>query len=198
MTLSTRQLVLIFVLLPSLAHSTAPLWAASASMPPTSEKALVEKSDGTGTLSRTGIEPTTSTSTSTEVSDNDNVVEILPEDFRPAFTRDTVIRLNEIVRRSHAVIGEFDQLKKSLSMAQSDGRFSDKSDDRTVDRSLTVIESLDARSKAALADMNTAVDDLTSSEEQYNSAVLAGMVIFVRDVEQEVSHFHQTWLTNGS
>ena len=118
------------------------------------------------------------------------IQEILPDDFRPAFTRDTVIKLNGIVERSYLVISELDQLRGELrGSSLSDASAMARSGRNLNDRQSARIASLHQRSRAALKDMNAAVDQLQAGEEYYNSAVLAGMVMFVNDVEQEVSQF---------
>ncbi|MGQ7843737.1 hypothetical protein ACUNV4_04630 [Granulosicoccus sp. 3-233] len=60
------------------------------------------------------------------------------------------------------------------------------------------IDRLELRSKAAHADMASAVDALKAGDEYYNAAVLAGMSRFVRDVEQEISRFQQNRLRTES
>lgn len=104
------------------------------------------------------------------------IVEILPEDFKPAFTRDTVIKLNSIVEQSYAVIREFDNFKKDNVPGALD------------ERKLATLNELTDRSKSALQQMNAAVVKLKSSKEHYNPAVLAGMLRFVETVEDEISH----------
>ncbi len=120
------------------------------------------------------------------------ILEILPEDFRPAFTRATVIRLNGIVERSYQVISELDQLRRERSGTPTSASFTlAESEEHLANRQRARIASIRVRSKAALDDMNAAVAQLKASEEYYNSAVLAGMIMFVNDVEQEVSRFDQ-------
>ena len=54
------------------------------------------------------------TASNVTLADNTNnkqqFVELLPKDFRPAFTKETVIKLNAIVRRSYDVINEYDAI----------------------------------------------------------------------------------------
>lgn len=120
-------------------------------------------------------------------STNGDIVEILPEDFKPAFTRDTVIKLNAIVKRSYAVIEGFDDFKRELNSATmhkvgtSTGLLSES---QTV-----AITALEQHSNAAVADMREAVKALKVSDEYYNVAVLAGMTRFVEAVDKEISVF---------
>ena len=119
------------------------------------------------------------------------IVEIRPEDFRPAFTRNTVIKLNAIVEKSYAVIREFDALSRQLNHSatnretQTDSLF-----DVLTEPQMSEVSSLDLRAEAALLDMNEAVKTLKASEEEYNAAVLAGMLTFVKSVATEVGRFH--------
>lgn len=119
----------------------------------------------------------------------EHIVELLPEDFKPAFTRDTVIKLNAIVKRSYAVIREYDELTKALEKQKpsTSKTLSAEQLKALVQHKLTVTDSLEKRSKAALADMIQAAKLLKASDEHYNAAVLAGMMTFVKDVEREVS-----------
>lgn len=131
-------------------------------------------------------------------SSSNDLIEIMPEDFKPAFTRDTVTRLNAIVHRSYAIIGQFDEFRKSLNNSPIEVRTQENPSKMLSDNQHALINSLDVRSKMALADMNKAVEELKGSGEHYNTAVLAGMVIFVRNVEQEVDHFYQGSLKRSS
>lgn len=108
------------------------------------------------------------------------IVELQPRDFKPAFTRDTVIKLNEIVRRSHAVISQYDEIVKGI-------RASVKAASPEAKGKVSQIGALAKESKVALSDMMDAVKVLKASGEEYNSAILAGMIDFVQDVEREVS-----------
>lgn len=119
----------------------------------------------------------------------EHIVKLLPEDFRPAFTRETVIKLNTIVKRSYAVINEFDALTKELenSLSKVDNATPESKLTSIGNKQMLVLKTLEIRSKSALTDMMKAVATLKASDEYYNSAVLAGMVKFVKTVEQEVN-----------
>jgi hypothetical protein len=119
----------------------------------------------------------------------EHIVELLPEDFKPAFTRETVITLNAIVKRSYAVIEEFDDLNQELEKTMHKPSFQRSAEQlkALVQHKLTVRNNLRQRSKTALSDMQQAVKTLKASDEHYNAAVLAGMFTFVKTVEREVS-----------
>ena len=142
---------------------------------------------------------TTVKAESTAANEAASIVEILPEDFKPAFTRDTVIRLNAIVQRSYTVIAEFDELTKPLPPSSVENGQRDIMTGRHPQEEQWVAnDRLQLRSKAARADMTSAVDALKAGNEYYNAAVLAGMSRFVRDVEQEISRFQQNRLRTES
>ena len=120
------------------------------------------------------------------------LVEIQPSDFKPAFTRDTVIKLNSIVERAYSAIGEFDELKNNLkSSSEVFGPGVNASQMLSEDQ-LASIRSLKSRSSIVLSDMNVALEVLKVSGEHYNPAVLAGMVIFVKTVEEEITRFYRS------
>ncbi len=108
------------------------------------------------------------------------LTEIRPTDFKPAFERETVIKLNSIVRRSLEVIEAFDDQRRRLTAARSAGE--------AVDTAAMYAEwdALHVRAIEALGDMKAEIARLEASDEDYNSAILAGMADFVGDVEAEI------------
>lgn len=103
--------------------------------------------------------------------------EILPSDIEPTFTKETVTKLNAIVRRSLDTIDAYDELRRTVK--------ADRSLLEAPDTKAALTE-MDTVAKAALADMESEVARLEASDEVYNPAVLAGMVTFVTKVEAEV------------
>ena len=120
-------------------------------------------------------------------------IEIGLEHLRPAFTRDTVIRLNAIVARSLETIREYDGeivgLRQAVDSALVDGATPDAHTEAIA--SLERLGAFEERAKRALHDMRGAVGQLEASGERYNEAILAGMVDFVEDVESELHHERQ-------
>lgn len=94
-----------------------------------------------------------------------------PSDFKPAFTKTTVIKLNHIVSMQLKVINEYD----ALAAPKNSNRNADK-----------LIE-LAMRSKQNLENMVSAETQLIKSGEHYNKATFAGMKDFVQDVERELT-----------
>lgn len=117
------------------------------------------------------------------------IVELLPQDFKPAFTRETVIKLNAIVHRSFDAINEYDSSVKNIREAVIESSQPEASEvtKEMAQKKLNQLDSLMKKSKAALSDMMTAKAELENSNEEYNKAILAGMVDFVEDVEREIS-----------
>lgn len=115
-------------------------------------------------------------------------VELGVEDFRASFERDTVIKLNEIVSRSLAVIREYDasikQIRADVQSATAEGAAAESR--AVAETGIGALAGLYDRSKIALDDMGTAVTELKASGEFYNEVILAGMIDFVEDVEREV------------
>jgi hypothetical protein len=116
-------------------------------------------------------------------------VELLPKDFRPAFSRETVIKLNAIVRRSYDVINEYDAIIGETYSNVMKASKNDTGQQHITDtkKQLSVIQNLQSRSDSALSDMMLAVDMLKKSGEDHNEAILAGMVNFVKDVQKEIA-----------
>lgn len=120
-------------------------------------------------------------------------VELQPEDFKPAFTRETVIKLNAIVHRSYDVINQYDaiigEVRKTVANKEKMQALAPEHKMK-----IEMIAMLATQSQKALADMTAAVTALEESSEHYNPAVLAGMVDFVKDVEQEITEQHSKML----
>lgn len=106
------------------------------------------------------------------------VVELAPEDFKPSFTKSTVIKLNAIVSRSLDVINEYDSII---------GEMKQSSDPKSIENQIRRVDQLSEQSTLILTDMLAAEKELKASDEVYNSAILAGMKDFVSDVEREVT-----------
>lgn len=113
--------------------------------------------------------------------ETENIVKLTPEKFKPAFTKETVIKLNGIVSRQLAVIDEYDAIiskaRKAMKNGQQD-QLSQYSD---------IIDDLSQRAKVNLKDMTAAKKELIASDEEYNEATLAGMMTFVISVDKEIS-----------
>lgn len=127
--------------------------------------------------------------TAKEKQDRQQFVELLPKDFKPAFTRETVIKLNAIVRRSYDAINEYDAVieKTYTKIMQASESESNQQYGDDTRQQLSTIQKLADRSSLALSDMTSAVDVLRKSGEEHNEAILAGMIDFVQDVNREIN-----------
>ncbi len=115
----------------------------------------------------------------------ETVAEIQPNDFRPAFTKKTVIKLNAIVSRQLDVADEYDVIVRHF---RSEPDLLDTSSTpMTQEKSLAKLASLSKRSKQNLSDMIEAQKVLVESGEDYNKATFAGMMTFVRNIEREIT-----------
>lgn len=117
------------------------------------------------------------------------IVELTPSDFKPAFTKNTVIKLNKIVARSLDVINEYDAVIDSVRTAietKITGSETAKST-ALLEQEIAKINALAQQSKLILGDMKTAEHNLKLSGEDYNTVIFAGMMTFVKDVEKEIS-----------
>lgn len=110
------------------------------------------------------------------------IKEILPSDIKPTFTKETVTKLNAIVRRSLTTIDAYDELRREVKGDPSKGDLQSTKDE---------LAEMDTTAKAALVDIEAEVERLEGSDEVYNEVVLAGMVRFVKDVEAEIEKTYQ-------
>lgn len=141
------------------------------------------------TRSATNLEATeTAASAPVKSADGREFVKQGAGDVRSPFTRETVIRLNAIVARSLAAIDEYDANIKSIraSIDASVGASATVEDRSAAEAGVKKVAALYDQAKLAYDDMRGAENDLKSSGEEYNAAILAGMVGFVVDVENEL------------
>lgn len=99
------------------------------------------------------------------------LVEQSPSDFKPAFTKETVIKLNGIVSQQLEVIDQYDAMKGA----------------KNNDENMAKLIELEIRAKVNLGNMISAEKQLIESGETYNKATFAGMMDFVKDVQRELS-----------
>ncbi|AWF80865.1 hypothetical protein BTJ40_08640 [Microbulbifer sp. A4B17] len=115
-------------------------------------------------------------------------VALASNDIKAAFERDTVIKLNSIVRRSLVTIRQYDaEIKTVRENNLVMTRDSVNEDQVAAARSsLAKLQEWNLEASQALKDMNAAVAELEASDEYYNAAILAGMVRFVETVATEI------------
>ena len=118
----------------------------------------------------------------TNPNDN-NILELAPGDIAPAFTRETVIKLNAIVSKQLEVVTEFDRIKRLHQKSES-------ASEKDISEYESVVSDLLAQAKANDKEMMEAKTALLESGENYNAPTLAGMVDFIKDVEQEIASYH--------
>ena len=109
-------------------------------------------------------------------------------DIKPPFTQKTVVKLNKIVRQSYDAINEFDSvIADTRQTIKNASAKNDPKLKKTAMRSLKEIHRLEKESKKALKNIIKAATKLRNSDEEYNNAILEGMIEFVEDVEKEIS-----------
>jgi hypothetical protein len=96
--------------------------------------------------------------------------------FNSPFTKETVLKLNAIVRRSKDAIDDFDLLRKEY----------DDKGGLSGEKALASLQEFSGRAVAARDDMEKAVSELKESGEDYSREALAGMVKFVQQVDDEI------------
>lgn len=102
------------------------------------------------------------------------------------FERETVIRLNAIVQRSLDAINDYDGRRAEILAAADAAAAGDAEARVKAEEGAAFVRDLHGRAKLALEDLMTAENDVKTSGEVYNAAILAGMVTFVTKVEAEL------------
>lgn len=127
--------------------------------------------------------------TASEARNDQEIVELQPKDFKPAFTEETVQKLNAIVRKSLEVIREYTKDIKNMraTVDQASQPSATDKDKRMAQENVEVLNKLSKRSMDALKEMNQAATELRNSDELFNPTLLHGMIDFVEDVEREIT-----------
>ena len=125
-----------------------------------------------------------SSSVSSTEQNTQEIVKITPDKFQPAFSKETVIKLNAIVSRQLTVVDEYDAV---ISKARMTMQGSTDNKQTQLSQYSDIIDGLSQRSKMNLNDMAAAKTELIASDESYNEATLAGMMTFVMTVDKEIS-----------
>jgi uncharacterized protein (UPF0335 family) len=115
-------------------------------------------------------------------------VELGLDQFSSPFSKQTVLKLNAIVGRSLAAIKEYDGALPAVqdSVAAS---LADKASARAraeARKNIARIERLANEATSARTDLYAAEAELKASGEKYNDVILAGMIIFVEKVDDEL------------
>lgn len=103
--------------------------------------------------------------------------------MRPAFEKDTVIKLNAIVRRSldtaNAYTAEIRAIRAAVAASARDAE-----NKAAAQAGLEKLDAWHTEALSAQQEMNAAVAALEESGEEYSEEILAGMVQYVNDVER--------------
>lgn len=103
-----------------------------------------------------------------------------PKDYRPPFSKETVLKLNPIVERSKLALDRFDAITDEMAAAK-------KANDTGRIKALTdELVKLKAASDQALTDFKAQKTALIASKEYYDTRVLAGMELFVTGAPDEI------------
>ena len=119
-------------------------------------------------------------------------VELGSRDIEAPFERETVVRLNDIVRRSLVAVRKYDAQIEAIRADVFAAERDEMSEHQLADAraSLAKLHDLVVEASQALSDMKAAVAELEASDETYNAAILAGMVRFVKTVADEIGAEH--------
>ncbi|MEM1153314.1 MAG: hypothetical protein AAGI44_04180 [Pseudomonadota bacterium] len=114
------------------------------------------------------------------------------DDINAAFERETVIRLNAIVRRSLNAVRDYDADINAIRRKHADSLLDEATAEQRAEATanLSKLRAWVQTTSLAVSDMNATVLKLEASDETYNAAILAGMVRFVTTVADEISTEH--------
>ncbi len=166
-----------------LAVASALLAAVACTAPP----AQPEVSDAAALPVQPDAQPVSDAATGElAASDRSRPVVYGKNEARSPFERETVIRLNAIVQRSLDAINEYDGRRADIIAAADAAAGGDEDARVKAKEGEAFVSGLYDRAKLALDDFKTAENDVKTSGEDYNAAILAGMVTFVTKVEAEL------------
>ncbi|MEL7489525.1 MAG: hypothetical protein AAGJ73_02310 [Pseudomonadota bacterium] len=117
------------------------------------------------------------------------VAEVTLDEIKPAFTTETVTKLNAIVKRSLTVSTEYSRTVKSIRRAVAAAAETDATavEKDAAQEGIDQLRAWHETAVAAKADMDEAAATLEASDESYSEELLAGMVKYVTDVEKSIS-----------
>ena len=117
------------------------------------------------------------------------VAEVTIDEIKPAFTAETVDKLNAIVRRSLIVANEYSASVKSIRQAVDAASVDSATAAQRADADIQMAKLLSWRDDASAAriDIDEAARALKASDESYSAELLAGMVKYVHDVENALN-----------
>ena len=120
-------------------------------------------------------------------------VEMGIDQLSSPFTTPTVLKLNAIVAKSKVIIDRFDAVIPSVraSVAAGAARDATPAARQQATVRLDDLVALCTRAHANLAAMMLAKRELDDRGEKYNATILAGMVQFVTDVDDELGVEHR-------
>lgn len=118
----------------------------------------------------------------------DKFVEQGADQIGSPFTKATVLKLNAIVRKSQAIIAEFDRTIPGIrkSVAAGAARGATAAQRTRAKASFASLTTLAGRAQFNRADMQRAERQLRASGEKYNDTILAAMVEFCVEVDTEL------------
>ncbi len=116
------------------------------------------------------------------------VAEVTLDEIKPAFTTETVTKLNAIVKRSLTVSTEYSRTVKSIRRAVAAAAEKDATaiEKDAAQEGIDQLRAWHETAVAAKADMDEAAATLEASDESYSEELLAGMVKYVTDVEKSI------------
>jgi hypothetical protein len=104
------------------------------------------------------------------------------------FPQETALRLNEIMRRTKAVIDDFDkqipEIRKALENAK--GKAANSPEMVAADEAIAKLNAMHAISKNSLAELDKEGTALKASRQYYSETIFSGMALFATKVEKEL------------
>jgi hypothetical protein len=107
--------------------------------------------------------------------------------IKPAFERETLVRLNAIMHRAKDTVDQYDQVRPGIEklVAEAKAAPGDAAKAAKARDGLVKIRALQAEAIAARKDLSVEGQKLVDSKQWYDQVVFSGMATFVTRVESE-------------
>jgi hypothetical protein len=109
--------------------------------------------------------------------------------LKSPFPQETALRLNEIMRRTKAVIDDFDKqvpgIRKAVESAK--GKAANSPEMVAAGEAISKLNAMHAISKNSLAELDKEGTALKATKQYYSETIFSGMALFATKVEKELA-----------
>lgn len=105
------------------------------------------------------------------------------------FTQEVALRLNDIMRRTKAIIDDFDkkipEIRKAVETAK--GKAPNSPESLAADQAIANLKTMHSGAKSALVELDKEGAALIASKQYYSEPTFSGMALFATKVEKELN-----------